>query len=108
MLIHQFTNDTTAPGQGLSSYWGCNTIRYFAPHGAYAAGRRTGARVQAMVKKLFTPVSRVILVLSNHTAEGNRTWVPTLCHSAALTAVLHRLVDGIAATTDDGRAAPCS
>src|SRR5690606_11714654 len=37
MPVHQFVQDTTLQDQGLSNYWGYNTIGFLAPHNEYAA-----------------------------------------------------------------------
>ena len=41
--VHQFVNDSHLVDQGLSNYWGYNTIGFLAPHNAYAS---TGTRGQ--------------------------------------------------------------
>lgn len=49
MPVHQFVNDPHLVAQGLSNYWGYNTIGFFASHNGYAAyGTRgeLGAGVQ--------------------------------------------------------------
>ncbi|WP_128544619.1 glycogen debranching protein GlgX [Larkinella soli] len=72
MPIHQFTGE---------SYWGYNSIGYFAPHSEYASKDIPGHAVQefkAMVKALHKAGIEVILdVVYNHTAEGNHMG-PTL------------------------------
>ena len=62
--------------QGLSNYWGYNTIGFLAPHNGYASGawppvsRRP--EFKSMVKALHEASIEVILdVVYNHTAEGN-------------------------------------
>ena len=34
--VHQFVNDSHLVDQGLSNYWGYNTIGFLAPHNGYA------------------------------------------------------------------------
>ena len=48
MPVHQYVNDHRLVDDGLSNYWGYNTIGFFAPHNGYASGapRAAGARVQ--------------------------------------------------------------
>ncbi|MGN8026111.1 glycogen debranching protein GlgX [Microbacterium sp. 22242] len=81
MPVHQFVHDSALEDKGLSNYWGYNTLAFFAPHNAYAAGRERGQQVQefkAMVQAMHTAGIEVILdVVYNHTAEGNHLG-PTL------------------------------
>lgn len=81
MPVHQFVNDSVLQDKGLSNYWGYNTLGFFAPHNAYAAGGQDGQQVQefrAMVRALHEAGVEVILdVVYNHTAEGNHLG-PTL------------------------------
>ncbi|GAA4466520.1 glycogen debranching protein GlgX [Nibrella saemangeumensis] len=72
MPIHQFTDE---------SYWGYNSIGFFAPHNGYSASGTMGQQVtefKEMVKALHKAGIEVILdVVYNHTAEGNHMG-PTL------------------------------
>jgi glycogen operon protein len=67
---------------GLTDYWAYNTIGFFAPTGAYAAGNRPGSPIvefQTLIRELHRAGIAVILdVVYNHTGEGNETG-PTLC-----------------------------
>ena len=96
MPVHQFVQDTSLQAKGLTNYWGYNTIGFFAPHNAYAAGS-LGQQVtefKAMVKALHEADIEVILdVVYNHTAEGNE-FGPTLCFRGIDNASYYRLVDG--------------
>jgi glycogen operon protein len=96
MPVHQFVNDSHLVDQGLSNYWGYNTIGFFAPHNGYAS---TGSRGQqttefkAMVKALHEANIEVILdVVYNHTAEGNERG-PTIAFRGIDNASYYRLVD---------------
>jgi isoamylase len=67
--VHQFSNE---------SYWGYNSIGFFAPHNGYAATDNVVNEFKQMVKNLHTAGIEVILdVVYNHTAEGNEMG-PTL------------------------------
>ncbi len=81
MPVHQFVNDSHLQENGLSNYWGYNTIAFFAPHNTYAAMGDRGQQVQefkSMVKAMHAAGIEVILdVVYNHTAEGNHLG-PTL------------------------------
>jgi glycogen operon protein len=96
MPVHQFVNDPTLQGKGLSNYWGYNTIGFFAPHNGYSAFATPGQQVQEfkqMVKALHEADIEVILdVVYNHTAEGNHLG-PTLCFRGIDNAAYYRLVD---------------
>ncbi len=81
MPVHQFVQDSTLLDQGLSNYWGYNTIGFFAPHSDYGSNGEAGQHVQEfkfMVRSLHEAGIEVILdVVYNHTAEGNHLG-PTL------------------------------
>ncbi|MGB7980079.1 MAG: glycogen debranching protein GlgX [Candidatus Nanopelagicales bacterium] len=100
MPVHQFVNDPTLQGKGLSNYWGYNTIGFFAPHNAYSSTGQRGEQVQefkSLVKALHAANIEVILdVVYNHTAEGNHMG-PTLSFRGIDNASYYRLVDGDAA-----------
>ena len=94
--VHQFVNDSYLVDQGLSNYWGYNTIGFLAPHNGYAS---TGTRGQqatefkGMVKALHDADIEVILdVVYNHTAEGNEQG-PTIAFRGIDNASYYRLVD---------------
>ncbi|MBK1438487.1 glycogen debranching protein GlgX [Parapedobacter sp. ISTM3] len=94
MPVHQFVNDRQA--DGLSNYWGYNSIGFFAPEARYAASGTMGEQVQEfknMVKALHAANIEVILdVVYNHTAEGNHLG-PTLCFKGVDNAAYYRLTD---------------
>ncbi|WEO75761.1 glycogen debranching protein GlgX [Cryobacterium sp. SO2] len=100
MPVHQFVNDSTLQDQGLSNYWGYNTIGFFAPHNTYSSSGDLGQQVQefkGMVKNLHAAGIEVILdVVYNHTAEGNHLG-PTISFKGIDNAAYYRLMD------DDGR-----
>ena len=73
--VHHFLAEHVLVDQGLSNYWGYNTLGFFAPHGPYSAGGDRGKQVvefKSMVKALHRAGIEVILdVVYNHSAEGN-------------------------------------
>mgnify|MGYP001818735154 FL=1 len=75
MPVHHFVSEHTLAAQGLTNYWGYNSLAYLAPHGAYSSAGDTGGQVtefKAMVKAFHEAGIEVILdVVYNHTAEGN-------------------------------------
>jgi len=96
MPVHQFVTDSHLNDKGLRNYWGYNTIGFFAPHNAYAAGGHRGEQVQefkTMVRALHAAGIEVILdVVYNHTAEGNHLG-PTLSFRGIDNAAYYRLAD---------------
>jgi isoamylase len=94
--VHQFVNDSHLVEQGLSNYWGYNTIGFMAPHNAYASSGTRGQQTtefKAMVKSLHEANIEVILdVVYNHTAEGNEKG-PTIAFRGIDNANYYRLVD---------------
>jgi isoamylase len=96
MPVHQFVQDSTLTDQGLTNYWGYNTIGFLAPHAAYAATGSRGQQVtefKSMVKALHEANIEVILdVVYNHTAEGNEKG-PTIAFRGIDNASYYRLTD---------------
>jgi isoamylase len=94
--VHQFVNDSHLVDQGLSNYWGYNTIGFLAPHNGYASNTTNGQQVtefKSMVKALHAANIEVILdVVYNHTAEGNEKG-PTIAFRGIDNAAYYRLVD---------------
>ncbi len=98
--VHENVPEGFLLGQGLTNYWGYNTIGYFAPHQGYSAAVRAGqpggqvAEFRAMVDALHRAGLEVLLdVVFNHTAEGNETG-PTLCYRGLDNAAYYRLDPG--------------
>ncbi len=79
--IHHHVDNKRLVDNGLSNYWGYNTIGYFAPDSRYSSSGVHGEQVREfkeMVKSLHRAGIEVILdVVYNHTAEGNHLG-PTL------------------------------
>ena len=96
MPVHQFVDDAALVDNGLSNYWGYNTIGFFAPHNAYSSSGQCGEQVlefKAMVRDLHRAGIEVILdVVYNHTAEGNHLG-PTLSFRGIDNAAYYRLHD---------------
>ncbi|GAA3078352.1 hypothetical protein GCM10020254_23170 [Streptomyces goshikiensis] len=95
MPVHQSVNDHRLVDDGLSNYWGYNTIGFFAPHNGYASGDR-GQQVlefKSAVRALHEAGIEVILdVVYNHTAEGNHLG-PTLSFRGLDNASYYRLAE---------------
>ena len=79
--VHHFLDEVHLLRDGLTNYWGYNSIGYFAPHAAYSSTGSRGGQVsefKRMVKAMHAAGLEVILdVVYNHTAEGNQ-FGPTL------------------------------
>ncbi len=96
MPVHQFVQDKHLVDQGLTNYWGYNTIGFLAPHNGYSASGDRGQQVQefkSMVRALHVAGIEVILdVVYNHTAEGNHLG-PMLSLKGIDNAAYYRLMD---------------
>ncbi|KAA9393517.1 glycogen debranching protein GlgX [Kocuria coralli] len=99
--IHAHLDEPHLTENGLSNYWGYNTLSYFAPHAAYATveARARGTQgvleeIKTMVKALHTAGLEVVLdVVYNHTAEGGPT-EPAYCWRGLGDADWYRHHDG--------------
>jgi isoamylase len=78
--VHHFAVDRHLAEQGLTNYWGYNSVAFLAPDVRYST-EGLGTQVnefKSMVKRLHSAGIEVILdVVYNHTAEGNHLG-PTL------------------------------
>jgi len=94
MPVHEFVHDHRLVDQGLSNYWGYQSICYLAPHHGYAAWGAGGQQVQEfkyMVETFHQAGIEVILdVVYNHTGEGDHTG-PTLSLRGVDNATYYRL-----------------
>ncbi len=72
--VHQHIDDLALRAQGLTNYWGYQTVGFFAPHWEYAADRSPGGasrEFREMVRALHAAGIEVILdVVYNHTGES--------------------------------------
>ena len=95
MPVQQFVADKHLVDQGLTNYWGYNSIGFFAPDACYASTDILGQQVaefKTMVKTLHREGIEVILdVVYNHTGEGNHLG-PTLCFRGIDNAAYYRLM----------------
>ena len=80
--VHHHVDNRFLLEEGLSNYWGYNTIGYFAPDSRFSSSGCLGGQVtefKDMVKALHRAGIEVVLdVVYNHTGEGNHLG-PTLC-----------------------------
>ena len=92
--VHVHIDEQTLLDQGLTNYWGYNTLNYFAPHPEYAgreSPRSQVAEFKSMVRTFHAHGIEVILdVVYNHTCEGNRNG-PTLSWRGIDNASYYRL-----------------
>jgi glycogen operon protein len=99
--VHQSLTNGVLLGEGLTNYWGYDTIGFFAPHSEYSSARRAGGppgseidEFKAMVRALHGAGIEVVLdVVFNHTAEGNEQG-PTLCFRGIDNSAYYQLVPG--------------
>ncbi|MEM7009726.1 MAG: glycogen debranching protein GlgX, partial [Thermodesulfobacteriota bacterium] len=74
--VHHSVAERTLVDQGLTNYWGYNTVGFFAPDSRYSSTGIMGEQVEEfkdMVKALHNENIEVILdVVYNHTAEGGK------------------------------------
>lgn len=93
--VHHFVTDKHLYDQGVTNYWGYNSIGFFAPDIRYSAFPDKGQKVyefKTMVKTLHSAGIEVILdVVYNHTGEGNHLG-PTLSFRGIDNASYYRLV----------------
>ena len=96
MPVHQSISDRHLVDQGLTNYWGYNTIGFFAPGIRFYSGKDIGGQVNEfknMVKELHRAGIEVILdVVYNHTAEGNHMG-PTLAYRGIDNSEYYRLAE---------------
>ena len=95
--VHESCSAASQVAQGLTNFWGYNTIGYFAPHQRYSAAVRAGQRggqvgeFKAMVNALHAAGLEVLLdVAFSHTAEGNDLG-PTVCYRGLDNPAYYRL-----------------
>ena len=96
MPVHEFIDDRHLVENGLSNYWGYNTIGFFAPDARYSSSGVLGSQVKEfkdMVKEIHKAGIEVIIdVVYNHTAEGNEMG-PTLSFKGIDNTSYYRLVE---------------
>ena len=94
MPVHHFVNDRHLVDQGLTNFWGYNSIAFLAPHVGYATGGlgQQVSEFKSMVRTLHRAGLEVILdVVYNHTGEGNQLG-PTLSLRGIDNSVYYRLM----------------
>jgi glycogen operon protein len=91
--IHAFVNDRHLMDEGLSNYWGYNSIGFFAPARRYLTEGGGMEEFRQMVDALHEAGIEVILdVVYNHTAEGNELG-PTLSFRGVDNLAYYRLAN---------------
>jgi isoamylase len=94
MPVHHFIDDRHLVDQGLTNYWGYNSVAFLAPHVGYATGGlgQQVSEFKSMVRTLHRAGLEVILdVVYNHTGEGNQLG-PTLSLRGIDNSVYYRLM----------------
>ena len=96
MPVHQSIPERHLVEEGLTNYWGYNSIGFFAPGVRFYSGKEVGGQVnefKTMVKELHKAGIEVILdVVYNHTAEGNQMG-PTFAYKGIDNSEYYRLAD---------------
>ncbi len=96
MPAHESISDRHLVDQGLTNYWGYNTIGFFAPALRFYSGQDLGGQVNEfkhMVKQLHKAGIEVFLdVVYNHTAEGSELG-PTLAYRGIDNSEYYRLAE---------------
>ncbi len=91
--VHAFVNDRHLVEEGLSNYWGYNSIGFFAPAERYISPGAGLEEFRTMVDRLHDAGIEVILdVVYNHTAEGNALG-PTLSFRGIDNASYYKLAE---------------
>ncbi len=94
MPVHQGLTERRLVEQGLTNYWGYNSIGYFAPDARFSSRGLLGQQVaefKSMVRSLHREGIEVILdVVYNHTGEWNHLG-PTICFRGIDNAAYYRL-----------------
>jgi len=90
--VHAFVDEQFTIENGLSNYWGYNTLGFFAPANRYAIADPI-VEFRGMVREMHRANIELILdVVYNHTAEGNEMG-PTLSFRGLDNASYYRLDD---------------
>jgi glycogen operon protein len=96
MPVHQSIPERHLVEEGLTNYWGYNTIGFFAPGVRFYSGKEVGGQVnefKTMIKELHKAGIEVILdVVYNHTAEGNQMG-PTFAYKGIDNSEYYRLAE---------------
>lgn len=94
MPVQYYLPEDSLLANGLTNYWGYNTVGFFAPDVRYASKDTRGGQVtefKQMVKALHKEGIEVLLdVVYNHTGEGNHLG-PTVCFRGIDNAAYYRL-----------------
>ena len=92
--VHQFVDEERLVNNGLTNYWGYNTLAFFAPEPRYASradGLSARDEFRAMVRALHGAGIEVILdVVFNHSAETDE-YGPTISFRGIDNASYYRL-----------------
>lgn len=91
MPVHAFARDRHLLDQGLTNYWGYNTLAYFAPDGAYLSDGTLGQMKWAIQQLHAAGIEVLLDVVYNHSCEGNELG-PTLSFRGLGNSDYYRLV----------------
>jgi glycogen operon protein len=92
--IHGFVQDRRLQAQGLTNYWGYNTLTFFAPEARYMTPAGSADELRMAIRRLHAAGIEVILdVVYNHTAEGSEIG-PTFNFRGLDNKTYYRAMDG--------------
>ncbi len=69
--VHGFIDEQFLVKNGLSNYWGYNSLNFFMPHRAYLASRQRDECKRFIDAAHAQNIEVILDVVYNHTAEGN-------------------------------------
>lgn len=94
MPVHHHIDDRHLGANGLSNYWGYNTLSFFAPDVRYASSNVPQEGVDEFKKMVYAlhqaGIEVILDVVYNHTGEGNHLG-PTLSFRGVDNAAYYRL-----------------
>ncbi|HWI27315.1 MAG TPA: glycogen debranching protein GlgX [Stellaceae bacterium] len=88
--VHAFLDDRHLVQQGLTNYWGYNSIGFFAPDPRFLANGFISDFKTAVMRLHEAGIEVILDVVYNHTGEGNHLG-PTLCFRGIDNAAYYRL-----------------
>ena len=76
--VHTFVDEQFLVDQGLTNYWGYNSINFFSVHSNYLCSNQADEFLRAVETFHEAGLEVILDVVYNHTAESNQ-FGPTLC-----------------------------
>ena len=93
MPLQYFMPERSLLENGLTNYWGYNTLAFFVPHDGYLVNG-SAHELRTAIRRLHRAGIEVVMdVVYNHTCEGSEQG-PTLCYRGLDNASYYHLVPG--------------